>query len=317
MSAQFMPKKLRQQTILNMVKPPEKNVGPEPAGCILSDQLKTEIKSFVAKEFCAMKEEYQLLFDEIHEKLKDKESEIQKLKSKDEDQSRNIGTALMNILKRLELQEEKSVDGPSLSPEEVQQLREVITMKHTKLGVDGAALAQEEVQQLKGVIRRTKREEQSYWNRSIRISNLDQIPKEGSRYSNIKNILRKKGLEFLIIQCESYFLYNDKAASSSLRITFRSYQERNYYMIRARKQLRDLENKSIWLDNMVSPEFVAKKKELIHLGQTLKTEGEIVKFSVEMRQGFPQLKVITKESKVSWVDETSCDPNLSVRSGGM
>ena len=192
------------------------------------------------------------------------------------------------------------------------EVREVITMKDTKLGVDGAALAPEEVQQLKGVIRRTKREEQSYWNRSIRISNLDQIPKEGSRYSNIKNILRKKGLEFLIIQCESYFLYNDKAASSSLRITFRSYQERNYYMIRARKQLRDLENKSIWLDNMVSPEFVAKKKELIHLGQTLKTEGEIVKFSVEMRQGFPQLKVITKESKVSWVDETSCDPNLSV-----
>ena len=83
-------------------------------------------------------------------------------------------------------------------------------------------------------------------------------------------------------------------------------------MIRARNQLRDLENKSIWLDNMVIPEFVAKKKELIHLGQTLKTEGEIVKFSVEMRQGLPRLKVITKESKVAWVDETSCDPNLSV-----
>ena len=46
-------------------------------------------------------------------------------------------------------------------------------------------------------------------------------------------------------------------------------------------------------------------------------EGEIVKFSVEMRQGLPQLKVITKESKVAWVDETSYDPNLSVRSGGM
>ena len=182
----------------------------------------------------------------------------------------------------------------------------------TKSGVNGASLAPEEVEQLKGVIRRTKREEQSYWNRSIRISNLDPVPKEGSRFSNIQNILRKKGLEFLIKHCESYFLYNDKASSSSVRITFKTYQERNYFMNRARKQLRDLENKSIWLDNMVSPEFVAKKKELIHLGQTLKTEGEIVKFSVEMRQGLPRLKVITKESKVAWVDETSCDPNLSV-----
>jgi len=217
MSAQSIPKKMKQQSILNIMKSKkvdEKNVGPEPAGFILSDQLKTELKEFVAKEFCVMKEEYG--------------------------------------------------------------------------------------------------EEQSYWNRSIRISNLDQVPKEGSRFSNIQNILRKKGLEFLIKHCESYFLYNDKASSSSVRITFKTYQERNYYMIRARNQLRDLENKSIWLDNMVSPEFVAKKKELIHLGQTLKTEGEIVKFSVEMRQGLPRLKVITKESKVAWVDETSCDPNLSV-----
>ena len=78
MSAQLIPKKLKQQSILNMIKPSEKNVGPEPAGCILSDQLKTEIKSFVAKEFCAMKEEYEL-------KLKEKESEIKKLKTKVED----------------------------------------------------------------------------------------------------------------------------------------------------------------------------------------------------------------------------------------
>ena len=282
---------MKQQSILNIMKSKkvdEKNVGPEPAGLILSDPLKTEMKEFVAKEFCAMKEEYECMFFEVSKKLEEKDSEIQKLDSRVKQQLKHISrlsTDLWNM-----------------------------TMKQydTKSGVNGASLAPDEVQQLKGVIRRTKREEQSYWNRSIRISNLEQVPKEGSRFSNIQNILRKKGLEFLIKHCESYFLYNDKASSSSVRITFKTYQERNYYMIRARKQLRDLENKSIWLDNMVSPEFVAKKKELIHLGQTLKTEGEIVKFSVEMRQGLPRLKVITKESKVAWVDETSCDPNLSV-----
>ena len=291
MSAQSIPKKMKQQSILNIMKSKkvdEKNVGPEPAGFILSDQLKTELKEFVAKELCVMKEDYECMFDEVYTKLGEKDSEIQELDSRVKQQMKHISrlsTSLFNM-----------------------------TMKHydTKSGVNGASLAPDEVQQLKGVIRRTKREEQSYWNRSIRISNLDQVPKEGSRFSNIQNILRKKGLEFLIKHCESYFLYNDKASSSSVRITFKTYQERNYYMIRARKQLRDLENKSIWLDNMVSPEFVAKKKELIHLGQTLKTEGEIVKFSVEMRQGLPRLKVITKESKVAWVDETSCDPNLSV-----
>ena len=228
------------------------------------------------------------MFDEVYTKLGEKDSEIQELDSRVKQQLKHISRLSTDLFN--------------------------MTMKQydTKSGVNGASLAPDEVQQLKGVIRRTKREEQSYWNRSIRISNLDQVPKEGSRFSNIQNILRKKGLEFLIKHCESYFLYNDKASSSSVRITFKTYQERNYFMIRARKQLRDLENKSIWLDNMVSPEFVAKKKELIHLGQTLKTEGEIVKFSVEMRQGLPRLKVITKESKVAWVDETSCDPNLSV-----
>ena len=75
MSAQLIPKKLKQQSILNMIKPSEKNVGPEPAGCTLSDKLKTEIKSFLAEELCAMKEEYEL-------KLKEKESEIKKLKIK-------------------------------------------------------------------------------------------------------------------------------------------------------------------------------------------------------------------------------------------
>ena len=299
MSAQSIPKKMKQQSILNIMKSKkvdEKNVGQEPAGLILSDQLKSEIKEFVAKEFCvmkeAMKEEYEIMFtfEEVFEKLEIKDSEIQELKSRVNQQGKHISKLIDTVC----------------------EMKQKDPMKDSKLGVDGASLAPEEVEQLKGVIRRTKREEQSYWNRSIRISNLDQVPKEGSRFSNIQNILRKKGLEFLIKHCESYFLYNDKASSSSVRITFKTYQERNYYMIRARNQLRDLENKSIWLDNMVSPEFVAKKKELIHLGQTLKTEGEIVKFSVEMRQGLPRLKVITKESKVAWVDETSCDPNLSV-----
>ena len=44
----------------------------------------------------------------------------------------------------------------------------------TELKNKDVNLAQMEVEQLKGVIRRTKREENSYLNRSICISNLDQ-----------------------------------------------------------------------------------------------------------------------------------------------
>ena len=133
MSAQMIPKKLRKQSISNMIKPSEKNVGPEPAGCILSDQLKTEIKSFVAKEFGAMKEEYELKFDEIHEKLKEKESEVQELKFWVDSQRITFGAALTNTMNRLEFveewQEAYSVDGASLAQEKDQQLKEVMTMK--------------------------------------------------------------------------------------------------------------------------------------------------------------------------------------------
>ena len=65
MSAQSIPKKMKQQSILNIMKSKkvdEKNVGPEPAGFILSDQLKTELKEFVAKELCVMKEEYECMY---------------------------------------------------------------------------------------------------------------------------------------------------------------------------------------------------------------------------------------------------------------
>ena len=96
MSAQLIPKKLKQQSILNMIKPSEKNVGPEPAGCTLSDKLKTEIKSFLAEELCAMKEEYEL-------KLKEKESKIKKLKIKVEDQRIKVSDLTINFGNSVEL----------------------------------------------------------------------------------------------------------------------------------------------------------------------------------------------------------------------
>ena len=81
MSAQSIPKKMKQQSILNIMKSKkdEKNVGPERAGFILSDQLKTELKELVAKELCVMKEEYECMFVEVSKKFEEKDSEIQKL----------------------------------------------------------------------------------------------------------------------------------------------------------------------------------------------------------------------------------------------
>ena len=263
----------------------------EPKESLLSKQLQSEIKSYVAKEFCNMMEENEFVSDTRFQMLIDNCI----LQSKELEEA---FAARIAEIKNLQNELDKQHNKIAKMEKELTELKN----KDAKLSASGASLAPTEVEQLKGVIRRTKREENSYWNRSIRISNLDQIPKDGNRFSNIQNILRKKGLAFLINQCESYFLYNDKSSSSSLRITFRSYAERNHYMIKARKVLRDLENKSIFLDNMVCPEFVPRKKELIQIGQTMKSKGEIVKFSVEMKQGSPHLKVITKENKAAWVD---------------
>ena len=133
MSAQSIPKKMKQQSILNIMKSKkvdEKNVGPEPAGLILSDQLKSEIKEFVAKEFCvmkeAMKEEYEIMFtfEEVFEKLEIKDSEIQELKSRVNQQGKHISKLIDTVC----------------------EMKQKDPIKDTKLGVDGASLAPEEVQ---------------------------------------------------------------------------------------------------------------------------------------------------------------------------
>ena len=95
-----------------------------------------------------------------------------------------------------------------------------------------------------------KRNENSYWNRSIKVSNIGSIPKTGSRFVAIRENLKKFGLDFLMTHAKSYHVYSNLA----VRITFKSSLDRNYYVMKAKHALKELENKTVWLDTLLSPD---------------------------------------------------------------
>ena len=84
---------------------------------------------------------------------------------------------------------------------------------------EGFQFSESEMKDLKGVITQFKRNETAYWGRSIKVSNIGSIPKEGSRFVSIKENLRKFGIEFLMTHAESFYVYSN----SAVRITFKSY----------------------------------------------------------------------------------------------
>ena len=69
---------------------------------------------------------------------------------------------------------------------------------------EGFQFSESEMKDLKGVITQFKRNETAYWGRSIKVSNIGSIPKEGSRFVSIKENLRKFGIEFLMTHAESF-----------------------------------------------------------------------------------------------------------------
>ena len=175
----------------------------------------------------------------------------------------------------------------------------------------GFQFSESEMKDLKGAITQFKRNETAYWGRSIKVSNFGSIPKEGSRFVSIKENLRKFGIDFLMTHAESFYVYSN----SAVRITFKSYLDRNHYVTRARKALRDLENKTVCLDTLLSPEFYPKKQQLIQAGKNMKNEGLIKKFSCELYRGKAMLRTVTSDGKVDWVDVSTTGGTLSAPVG--
>ena len=176
---------------------------------------------------------------------------------------------------------------------------------------EGFQFSESEMKDLKGVITQFKRNETAYWGRSIKVSNIGSIPKEGNRFVSIKENLRKFGIEFLMTHAESFYVYSN----SAVRITFKSYLDRNHLVSRARQFLKNLENKTVCLDTLLSPEHFPKKKQLLQAGKNMKNEGLIKKFSCELYRGTVMLRTVTNDGKVDWVDvnTTVVTPSATVR----
>ena len=176
---------------------------------------------------------------------------------------------------------------------------------------EGFQFSESEMKDLKGVITQFKRNETAYWGRSIKVSNIGSIPKEESRFVSIKENLRKFGIEFLMTHAESFYVYSN----SAVRITFKSYLDRNHLVSRARQFLKNLENKTVCLDTLLSPEHFPKKKQLLQAGKNMKNEGLIKKFSCELYRGTVMLRTVTNDGKVDWVDvnTTVVTPSATVR----
>ena len=63
-----------------------------------------------------------------------------------------------------------------------------------------------------------------------------------------------------------------------------------HYCRNARKALKELNNRTVAIHTLVSPKFLDKKKELLRMGKSLKSNGVIVRYEVELYKGMPMLK---------------------------
>ena len=212
---------------------------------------------------------------------------------------KDMSDLIARLMAKLELQQQELSDFKSGT----------ISVPSNAPGGEGSAppiravsqFSESEVKDIKGAISHFKRNENSYWNRSIKVSNIGSIPKTGSRFVAIKENLRKFGLDFLMSHAESYYVYS----SLAVRITFKSSLDRNYYVMKARHALKELENKTVWLDTLMSPDHFPKKQQLLHVGRNMKAQGLIKKFSCELYRGTVMLRTVDKDGKVDWVDLSS------------
>ena len=158
-----------------------------------------------------------------------------------------------------------------------------------------------EKRNLKSVIARYKKDQRDYFNRSVKVSNLGEIPKQtdvGSRFVTVQKLLRKKGLDFLLTRSESFFVYSN----SAVRFTFKTYVDRNHLVSRARKVLKNNGDRNIWIESLVTPENIERKRSLIQLGKQLKESGEIIRYSVECWNGVARLRTVSKNFQIDWLD---------------
>ena len=146
----------------------------------------------------------------------------------------------------------------------------------------------QDAKKLRILLNNYDRDESCYWSRSLKLSNIGYVNcDEGSKFGSIKKLLDSFGIGALITHAESFFLYS---SNRDVRVTFKTILDMQYYCRNARKALKELNNRTVAIHTLVSPKFLDKKKELLRMGKSLKSNGVIVRYEVELYKGMPMLK---------------------------
>ena len=146
----------------------------------------------------------------------------------------------------------------------------------------------QDAKKLRILLNNYDRDESCYWSRSLKLSNIGYVNcDEGSKFGSIKKLLDSFGIGALISHAESFFLYS---SNRDVRVTFKTILDMQHYCRNARKALKELNNRTVAIHTLVSPKFLDKKKELLRMGKSLKSNGVIVRYEVELYKGMPMLK---------------------------
>ena len=275
-----------------------------------------EISCNIFEEFgkimVGVDKQYQDKFNAIETELEalrvrdvQRESQLKDLRLKDKNRAQEA--AITELSKIVEDDKQENLkEGAAAGMVDSQAVTDVVDSQAVTAVADGTAVGDEETDQfsedekrnLKCIISRYKQQERDFYQRSVRVS-IFGLPKQtGLRGDAVKELLQEKGLEFLLERSESYYIY----ANSAVHITFKSYGDRNYQVLRARKILKNKGDKQVSLENLFAPEYLAKKRNLIQTANELKLARKIVKYSIEDLNGVPKLRVVTSAFKVDWID---------------
>ena len=262
-----------------------------------------------------------------HEKLSRMEAQIEALKAIDEQKENRLKklelsfsqllaenkTQERNIIRLTKLVEESREKGHVAEVEADNADQDADTDAPDASDKKKSQFTEVEKQNLRGLLAMQKHQQREYFNKSIKISNIGTIPKtaEGvSRFDAVHQLLKRKGLGFLLKNCESFYVYSN----SALRLTFKTFGDRNYFVSRARKVLKDNNNRTIWLESLVSPADVGVKKRLLQIGKDLKTSNRIIKFTVQYWQGSPKLRTVSHDQGIKWISENEGEQLVKLNS---
>jgi len=282
----------------------------------LSEKMKNEVEGMTTKMLDMIKKMENMLVKslekqekQINEKLSRMEVQIETLKAVDtqrENRLKKLELSFAQLLAENKTQESKIIRLTKLV-EESREMRNITEVVAANVDADAPAAPESqftevEKQNLKSLLAVHKHRQREYFSKSVKISNIGTIPKmaEGvSRFNAVQQLLKRQGLDFLVKNCESFFVYSN----SALRLTFKTFGDRNYFVSRARKILKDNNNRKVWLESLLSPADVGVKKRLLQIGKNLKASNRIIKFTVQYWQGSPKLRIVSNDQGIKWIGE--------------